>query len=152
MGLTPSLPCLSLRLASEILNHSRRLGFWHDRQNKRQCVLDPFLVAYLQLFGMFPCNQWILISPYLEVNVMVCYAEDEVIQDFLWIDSCAKLADRVLTQLYSVHCNWNSFHFCSIFWQWCMSTSDELNCQWSLTTEWTSLSLCMAQCSIVRVW
>ncbi len=40
-----------LRLPYAILNHSRRLGFWNDRQNKRQCVLDPFLVAYLQLFG-----------------------------------------------------------------------------------------------------
>lgn len=24
-----------------------------------------------------------------------CYTEDEVIQDFLWVDSCAKLADKV---------------------------------------------------------
>lgn len=67
---------------------STRVGKSKD-QNKRQCVLNPYLIAYLRLFGMLSSN-----TTYTFIALLVS-TEDEIIQDFLWIDSCAKLADKV---------------------------------------------------------
>lgn len=56
------------RLPHEDVNSKKRVGLYgKERQSKHQCVLNPYLVAYLQLFGEF--RSWgrfvtIYMSPY----------------------------------------------------------------------------------------
>lgn len=61
------------------LPYDLKVRVGQDQQNKRQCVINPYLIAYLRLF------------------------EDEIIQDFLWIDSCAKLADKYLLAMVYIY-------------------------------------------------
>ena len=42
------------RLPHEDVNTNKRVGLYgKERQSKHHCVLNPYLVAYLQLFGEF---------------------------------------------------------------------------------------------------
>lgn len=52
--------------------------------------------------------------------------DDDIIQDFLWVDGCAKLADRVYHGYYYSALHLSYIFLCSIYLQWCMYTFEEL--------------------------
>ena len=59
-----------------------------------KCVVNPYLTAFFRLFGEhidISCTLTLL----FKVLCSLSYLEDDIIQDFLWVDSCAKLADKV---------------------------------------------------------
>lgn len=151
-------PIICPRLPHEDVGSKKRGLYGKERSSKHHCVLNPYLVAYLQLLGEF--RSWDLVLILMLVYIIhvshivhmyldmlfthwpcarVC-TEDTLIQDFLWIDSCAKLADKVKQT--RLHGGGNSISVCSISWLWCMCTSEEQASLWSRTIRITSLLLC----------
>ena len=65
-------------------------------------VVNPYLTAFFRLFGehiYISCTLTLL----FKVLCSLSYLEDDIIQDFLWVDSCAKLADKVSRLVSPLH-------------------------------------------------
>ncbi len=115
----PSLPPPSFFTSSSTCNFIPPR--YHTKSSKLKRTLNPYITAFFRLFGessrkLMICafeniQRWgrgmsvphpPILSPHTHTPVIPHHflllnvlTEDEVIQDFLWMDSCAKLADNV---------------------------------------------------------
>ena len=92
--LTPSLSSRTPLTPSPHISTIPPVSLCDIQLRKMRCVVNPYLTAFFRLFGehiYFSCTLTLL----FKVLCSLSYLEDDIIQDFLWVDSCAKLADKV---------------------------------------------------------